>query len=280
VTGQEKKKGITLRAKKADENEVPEISHRNVGPLIGQLTMLRSTLWGLLAENNNYKSVVEKKRWAKITKELSCAEAVKGDLEKAIVEFYERSFYYPHAMSFAAAVRAASDLGDLWYKEFYLELDKQRQQFPINMSLPWILSNHVLESGAELSDSLLYPLSLYNDAALRAVDRLNRRFLFDEVEGEVNLAFDQLIYKVSAHVWEQHKQQASCAALNAKYLEALKQADAEAVYVPAKSRWRVVAQQRHLQLLGRHVNVAELIAQRLANLLRKVCTLLLSLASS
>jgi cytoplasmic FMR1 interacting protein len=77
-----------------------------------------------------------------------------------------------------------------------LELDKQRQQFPISMSLPWILSSHVLESGAELSDSLFYPLSLYNDAALRAVDRLNRRFLFDEVEGEVNLAFDQLVYKV------------------------------------------------------------------------------------
>ncbi len=269
VTGQEKKKGISLRPKKADEGEVPDISHRNVGPQIGQLTMLRSTIFGMLVESNNYKGIVEKKRWAKIAKELSCVEAVKGDLEKAMVEFYERSFYYPHAMSYAAAVRAASDLGDLWYKEFYLELDKQRQQFPISMSLPWILSNHVLESGAELSDSLFYPLSLYNDAALRAVDTLNRRFLYDEVEGEVNLAFDQLVYKVSSHVWDQHKQQASCAALNAKYLEALKQVDPEAVYVPSKSRWKVVAQQRHLQLLGRHVNVAELISQRLSNMLRK-----------
>jgi hypothetical protein len=77
VSGQEKKKGITLRAKKADENEVPEISHRNVGPLIGQLTVLRSTLFGLLAENSNYKSVVDKKRWAKLTKDISCLEVFK-----------------------------------------------------------------------------------------------------------------------------------------------------------------------------------------------------------
>lgn len=133
----------------------------------------------MLIENNNYSRVIEKKRWAKITKELSCLDAVKGDLEKAMVEFYERSFYYPHAMSFAAAVRAASDISDLWYKEFYLELDKKRLQFPINMSLPWILTKHVIDSGAELTDSLYYPLSMYNDAALRAVDRLNRRFLFD-----------------------------------------------------------------------------------------------------
>jgi hypothetical protein len=67
ISGQEKKK-ITLRAKKADESEVPEISHRNVGPSIGQLTMLRSTIFGMLIENGNYKGVIEKKKWAKMTK--------------------------------------------------------------------------------------------------------------------------------------------------------------------------------------------------------------------
>jgi cytoplasmic FMR1 interacting protein len=149
-----------------------------------------------------------------------------------MVEFYERSFYYPHAMSYAAAVRAASDVSDLWYKEFYLELDKKRLQFPITMSLPWILTKHVLEAGAELTDSLFYPLSLYNDAALRAVDRLNRRFLFDEVEGEVNLAFDQLVYSLSQSVWDHHKHQAFTAALSTKYVEMLRQADPEAVFVP------------------------------------------------
>ena len=38
---------------------------------------------------------------------------------------------------------------------------------------------------ADLSDHVFYPLSLYNDAALRAIDGLHRQFLFLEVEGEV-----------------------------------------------------------------------------------------------
>lgn len=268
ITGGEKKK-ITLRAnKKTDDVDVPEISHRNVAPNLGQLLMLRNVVFGALIDNF-YKGIVDKKRWAKMTKELSALEAIKGDIEKQFQEFYERSFFYPHAMAFSSAVRAASDLGDLWYKEFYLELDKKRLQFPINMSLPWILTNHVLESGADLSDLLFYPLSLYNDAATRAIDTLNRQFLFNEVEGELNLAFDQLIYKVTSHVWDHHKQQASCAMLNNKYIEVLRMIDPDASYVPGKSRWRIISQQRHLQLLGRFVNVNMLMGQRLAVLMRK-----------
>lgn len=49
-----------------------------MGPSIGQLTQLRSTIFGMLIENNSYSRVIEKKRWAKITKELSCLDAVKA----------------------------------------------------------------------------------------------------------------------------------------------------------------------------------------------------------
>jgi len=39
------------------------------------------------------------------------------------------------------------DLSQLWYREFYLELTMGRRiQFPIDMSLPWILTDHILET--------------------------------------------------------------------------------------------------------------------------------------
>ncbi len=266
VLNGDKKK--TLRSKKDETDHIPEISHRSVGPNLGQLILLRSTIFGLLSENF-YKGVVEKKRWAKLTKDISCADILKGEAEKHCQDFYDRSFFYPYALAFGAAVRIASDLGDIWYKEFYLELDKKRLQFPITMSLPWILTNHVLESTADLSDSLLFPLSLYNDAASRAVDHLRRQFLFNEIEAEVNLAFDQLIYKVSSQVWEHHKMVGSCSVLDSKFTDVLHMVDPTPSYVPKKYRWSVIAQQRHLQLLGRSIDVNALMTERLTNMLRK-----------
>jgi hypothetical protein len=47
---------------------------------------------------------------------------------------------------------ACSDLSELWYKEFYLEISKEIQ-FPIEMSLPWILTEHILDTdAAELTE--------------------------------------------------------------------------------------------------------------------------------
>lgn len=44
-------------------------------------------------------------------------------------------------------LRECCDLSQLWFREFYLELTMGvRIQFPIEMSLPWILTNHILEN--------------------------------------------------------------------------------------------------------------------------------------
>ena len=57
-------------------------------------------------------------------------------------------------------VLAMTDMADLWYREFYLELSR-RLQFPIEMSLPWILTDHILESkDAAMMESVLYPLGI------------------------------------------------------------------------------------------------------------------------
>lgn len=49
-------------------------------------------------------------------------------------------------------------------------------------------------------ESVLYPLDLYNDSAFYALTVFRKQFLYDEVEAEVNLCFDQFVYKLSDQV--------------------------------------------------------------------------------
>ena len=78
----------------------------------------------------------------------------KVDLEKdditLLEKFYYDSYFYPYVLGYAHSVREVSDLGDLWYREFYLEISKC-VQFPIEMSLPWILTEHVINYKVSVS---------------------------------------------------------------------------------------------------------------------------------
>lgn len=78
------------------------------------------------------------------------------------------------------------------------------------MSIPWILTDYVLTSqDPSLLESVLYQLDLYNDAASYSLKRFRKRHLYDEIEAEVNLCFDQFIYKLSDAVFTHYKQLAA-----------------------------------------------------------------------
>ena len=70
----------------------------------------------------------------------------------------------------------------LWYREFFLEMTMgKRIQFPIEMSMPWILTDHILETKSPaMMEYALYPLDLYNDAAHCALHKFQKQFLYDE----------------------------------------------------------------------------------------------------
>jgi len=183
------------------------------------------------------------------------------------------------------------DLSELWYKEFYLELSKQIQ-FPIEMSLPWVLTDHVLSSGSpEMTEyfllfalflsralltilfkpqrNILYPLDLYNDAASRALHKLKARYLFDEIEAEVNLAFDQFIFKLSQNVFMHYKNWASSLLIQKGYKVMLEELSADVRYDAPRNRYKVILQQRHFQLLGRSIDISQLMAQRMEASIKK-----------
>lgn len=69
-----------------------------------------------------------------------------------LTTFFRQAFFYPFFMNLSETVERCCDLSELWYKEFYLELSKQIQ-FPIEMSLPWILTDHILSgSNPEMTE--------------------------------------------------------------------------------------------------------------------------------
>lgn len=84
---------------------------------------------------------------------------------------------------------------------------EKRIQFPIEMSMPWILTDHILRTKEpSMMEFVLYPLDLYNDSAHYALTVFRKQFLYDEVEAEVNLCFDQFVYKLSEQIFAHYKQ--------------------------------------------------------------------------
>src|SRR5690349_12720513 len=103
------------KSKDAKEERIL-IPSRAVGPSPTQLEILRCTTFALLNG---------KKKADYSTQHI-----------KVMEDFYKASYFYEYLLNYTNTIIAATDLGDLWYKEFYLELSK-RLQFPIDMSLPW-----------------------------------------------------------------------------------------------------------------------------------------------
>ena len=187
-----------------------------------------------------------------------------------VAQFLSESSFYAPMMSFLETVNECGDLGELWFREFYLELTKEIQ-FPIEMSLPWILTNTSLETDFKPnSELLLAPFDIYNDAANKALHHLRSRFLYDEIEAEVNLCFDQFIWKLSQKVFSYFRVMASSILLDHQ----LKQNMSNSKSKPSKKNQKqvsqeffeqsllpIITQQKRFYLLGRFVNINQLVGQ-------------------
>ncbi|KAH9257890.1 hypothetical protein BASA81_003909 [Batrachochytrium salamandrivorans] len=166
---------------------------RAVGPSPNQLVLIRCFLEQLL----------EKPETNFLTSWISSADFDQKQLD-LFRQFHSRSFFFPYLLGLNANVKRNSDLGVLWHREFYLDMTKQ-VQFPIESSLPWIVTKHVLDSGTVLIDSVLFFLDIYNDAAHFALDTLRQGHLFDEIEGEAMLVFEQFVFLLTDHVYTDFK---------------------------------------------------------------------------
>lgn len=110
---------------------------------------------------------------------------------------------------------------------------------------------------------VLYPLDLYNDSALYALTIFRKQFLYDEVEAEVNLCFDQFVYKLSEQIFAHYKQLAASILLDKRYRVECLAAGAYILSYPRANRYETLLKQRHVQLLGRSIDLNKLITQRI-----------------
>ncbi|XP_003737710.1 cytoplasmic FMR1-interacting protein [Galendromus occidentalis] len=261
MRGYEPSEDPALKGKKDAEYEI-KAPRRNVGPSSTQLYMVRTMLESLIADKSGAKR--------SLRKDLDAASL--QDIEK----FHKNSFYWNYLLNFSQTLQECCDLSQLWYREFYLEMTMgKRIQFPIEMSLPWILTDHILTTkNPAMMECVLYPLDLYNDSAFYALTKFKKQFLYDEVEAEVNLCFDQFAYKLSDQIFAYYKHLAGSILLDKRFrAECMIQAAGTAFPYPQANRYDTLLKQRHVQLLGRSIDLNRLIAQRVNDAMQKSLSL-------
>uniref|UniRef100_A0AC35U6R8 Cytoplasmic FMR1-interacting protein n=1 Tax=Rhabditophanes sp. KR3021 TaxID=114890 RepID=A0AC35U6R8_9BILA len=245
-----KKKAVSMEG--LNHTEASKSIRRNVAPSTTQLYMARTMLESLISERcSTGRRILRKDMDAK-------------HIEK-MVAFLKISFYWPYLLKLEKTLFECCDLSHLWFREFYLEMTMgSRIQFPIEMSFPWILTDHILTSNEapHLMEYVLYQLDLYNDASNFALTKFKKQFLYDEVEAEVNLCFDQFIFKLSEAVFIHYKQLASSYLLDKQFKTRCDEIGVT-IRSPEAARFEPLLRQRSIQLLGRNVDLNRLISQRI-----------------
>lgn len=233
-----------------------KVPRRNVGPSSTQLYMVRTMLESLIADKSGGKRTLRKD--------------IDGNILMKIDEFHKNSFNWNYLLNFSKSLQDCCDLSQLWYREFYLEMTMgQRIQFPIDMSMPWILTDHILETNdSSYMECVLYPLDLYNDSAHYALTVFRKQYLYDEVEAEVNLCFDQFVYKLSDQIYIYYKHLAGTILLDKRFRQEC-QTMGTNINSPPPNRYVTLLRQRHVQLLGRSIDLNRLICQRINSYLQK-----------
>ncbi|XP_030959576.1 protein PIR isoform X3 [Quercus lobata] len=195
----------------------------------------------------------------------SGSEIPVNDLKQLETFFYKLSFFL-HILDYSATVASLSDLGFLWFREFYLESSRVIQ-FPIECSLPWMLVEYLLESqNAGLLESALMPFDIYNDSAQQALVVLKQRFLYDEIEAEVDHCFDIFVSKLCETIFTYYKSWAASELLDPSFLFAL---DNGEKYSVQPMRFSALLKLTRVKLLGRTIDLRSLIAERMNKLFRE-----------
>ncbi|XP_025051349.1 LOW QUALITY PROTEIN: cytoplasmic FMR1-interacting protein 1 [Alligator sinensis] len=220
-------------------------------PLMIQLYMVRTMLESLIADKSGSKKTLR--------------SSLEGPTILDIEKFHRESFFYTHLINFSETLQQCCDLSQLWFREFFLELTMGRRiQFPIEMSMPWILTDHILETKeASMMEYVLYSLDLYNDSAHYALTKFKKQFLYDEIEAEVNLCFDQFVYKLADQIFAYYKIIAGGLLLDKRLRSECKNQGAS-IHLPSSNRYETLLKQRHVQLLGRSIDLNRLITQRIS----------------
>ena len=197
---------------------------------------------------------------------LSSAEMENIDV-KNFETFYETSYYFNDLLNMNYTLQNAADFSTLWYREQFLEITKCIQ-FPIDLSLPWILIEHLLlnkdtQADVPMIENICYILDIYNDATQKSLYTYNQQHLYDEVEAEANLVLDQVIFILSDDIYSYYKSIASTLTVDKSLKHKLEELKQSPHLTVSNRRYELLGQQRHVRLLGRTINFNYLICQHI-----------------
>ena len=229
---------------------------RVVSPSHTQLTLLRVLV----------RSLVDEASHARSHKRGVFARSI---LEKRDVSLLKRfsteSFFFPSMLNLGATLRQCSDLSFLWFREYWIERTRCIQ-FSIEESLPWILINHVTTgmSCSAMPETFVHMLDIYNDAANHAINELSKQHLYDEIEAEVSVVLEQLLYMHADELCRHYRDSAASVCLDKEFKQQMEEIKDRSSLTVAQRRLSFVLRQRHLQLLGRSINLNFLLSQIVA----------------
>jgi cytoplasmic FMR1 interacting protein len=136
------------------------------------------------------------------------------------------------------------------------------------MSLPWIVAETVLVSdNSETLGNIFTVFDIYNDAAKSALYKLKSKCIYDEIVAEVNLCFDQLIFKISQRIFAHYKKYATNILLATDIRPHSNSVDVSRDN--PLGLFDLILSQQNFQLLGRSINVNSVISQMMNEYLRK-----------
>ncbi|KAK4774504.1 hypothetical protein SAY86_009439 [Trapa natans] len=195
----------------------------------------------------------------------SGSEIPMNDMKQLETFFYKLSFFL-HIMDYTETLGNLTDLGFLWFREFYLESSRVIQ-FPVECSLPWMLIDQILElPNAGLLESILIPFDIYNDSAQQALTVLKQRFLYDEIEAEVDHCFDIFVSRLCDIAFTYYKSWAANELLDPSFLFALDNGEKFSVL---PMRFTALLKMTRVKLLGRTVDLRSLISERMNKVFRE-----------
>eukprot|EP00899_Mesostigma_viride_P025957 jgi/Mesvir1/6546/Mv16806-RA.2 len=198
---------------------------------------------------------------------------IKPDNIKNMRAFFDRTLLYPYVLNYHENLRAVSEVPWLWFREFYLDMNaggavQMSVQFPVTSSLPYLLLERAFEShDPALAAHMLLPFEVFNDAATAALTCMRQQFLYDEIETEVDLCFEVLGYKLSEEIFTHYKCRAALSLLDDDYKAAQAGRVKGLTLVPG--RHEVLLRHRHVEILGRPINLTMVLGEHVGSHLKK-----------
>lgn len=102
-----------------------------------------------------------------------------------------------------------------------------------------------------------------------AIQVLQLQHLYDEIEAEVNLVFDQMMFLIGEQMYEYYKNSASSHLLNGSYKDAIERVKGYKQLTIEEKRFTPPATQRHVLLLGRSIDLNFLLTSHVNHKLGK-----------